>query len=425
MFRGNPTRTFYGTGPVATDPEPLWRYPDNPMCGFSAVGGEDKYWCGTGWTGQPVIWERPDGITELIFGAYDKQVHFVNAADGTPTRNPFLIGDIIKGSVVLDPDGYALLYVGSRADRYSIIALDREDPVEIWSLASNSVKGKWNNDWDSSPIIIDDYLLEGGENSWWFAVKLNRSVGDDGLVAIDPEIAFSMPVWTDELVAKVGSQHSIESSTVMSGGVAYVGTGAGRIIGIDIPSIAMGDPELVFDFWVGDDVDATIVTDAAGALYVASEIDLATSRGTELGQLMKLDPALDPTLVWSIPIPGSGARAGGVWATPALENDVLYVATNTGNLLAVDTRTGAILDTDTIGGHAWSSPNIVDKTLIVAINCESVPALRAYDLTTPGELVQIWEMPTGTGCIESTPVIWNGRMYVGSRDGFFYAFGDQ
>jgi hypothetical protein len=36
-----------------------------------------------------------------------------------------------------------------------------------------------------------------------------------------------------------------------------------------------------------------------------------------------------------------------------------------------------------------------------------------------------WEIPVATGCLESTPAAWNGRMYVGSRDGYFYAIGDR
>jgi outer membrane protein assembly factor BamB len=34
----------------------------------------------------------------------------------------------------------------------------------------------------------------------------------------------------------------------------------------------------------------------------------------------------------------------------------------------------------------------------------------------------MWDTVVGTGaCVESTPAVWHGRMYVGSRDGFFYA----
>jgi PQQ-like domain len=28
------------------------------------------------------------------------------------------------------------------------------------------------------------------------------------------------------------------------------------------------------------------------------------------------------------------------------------------------------------------------------------------------------------GCIESTPAVWKGRIYVGARGGKFYAIGD-
>ncbi len=79
------------------------------MCGSSSVGGVSSQWCGSGWTGQPVVWERPDGITEVIFGAYDKAVHFLDADTGEELRPSFLTGDIIKGSVTLDPDGFPLL----------------------------------------------------------------------------------------------------------------------------------------------------------------------------------------------------------------------------------------------------------------------------------------------------------------------------
>ncbi|MBU1866183.1 MAG: hypothetical protein KKE89_07180, partial [Actinobacteria bacterium] len=72
-FRGNPTNTYYGTGPIPDTPATLWRYPDAPMCSQSTDLGTTSTWCGNGWTGQPVVWERPDGVTEMIFGAYDRR----------------------------------------------------------------------------------------------------------------------------------------------------------------------------------------------------------------------------------------------------------------------------------------------------------------------------------------------------------------
>ncbi len=426
MFRGNPTRTWYGAGPIPTNMQVLWRFPDAAMCGNSPVGGENITWCGSGWTGQPVVWEREDGVTEVIFGAYDKAIHFVDADTGERTRPDFDMGDIIKGSVTLDPDGFPLLYSGSRDPRFKIIALDRDQPVELWGLAADGVPGMWNNDWDSNPVVVDDMLYQGGENSWWYAIKLNRDYDEDGNVTVDPEIVFDMPAFTDQLVAAVGRQQSVESSTAVFEDRAYFSNSAGRIVGVDVSDLPDGDASVVLDYWVGDDVDATIVVDGAGDLYVSAEMDLQTSRAAEVGQLVKLDPDNpDDPVVWGVEVPARGGVPGGLWATQALHGDVLYAATNPGELLAVDTASGDVLWRDEIGAHAWSSPVVADDRLLVAVNCETVPALRVYDIADAASPTLLTEAPFSAGCIESTPAVWKGRVFVGSRDGFFYAVGER
>lgn len=423
MFRGNPTRTFYGTGPLPiTAPEVLWRYPNSPMCGTSVVGGESSVWCGTGWTGQPAVWDRPDGVTEVVFGAYDKAVHFVDAETGEPTREPFMTGDIIKGSVTVDPDGFPLLYTGSRDNKLRILALDREPVVELWSMDANEVQGIWNNDWDGNPVVVDDMLYVGGENGWFFAIRLHRQ-RVTGEVTVDPEVVFAMPGWNDELVARVGPNVSIESSVVVIDRVVYFANSGGRIVGVDMDLVDAGveDP-VVFDYWAGDDIDATMVADADGMLYVAVELERFTARSDELGQLISLDPSRpDDPYRWGVPVPGVGGSDGGIWATPAVTGGMVYVPTHTGRLLAVDSATGALVWEDTVGFHAWSSPAVVDGRLLVA-TCDP-PGLRSYALTNPRQPLLEWTIAAADGCIESTPAVWKGRIYVGSRDGFLRAYG--
>ncbi len=424
MFRGNPTRTYYGTGPFPPSaPAEVWRFPEeDPLCGRSTVAGETTLWCGTGWTGQPAIWERPDGVTELVFGAYDKAVHFLDAATGTPTRPPFPVGDIIKGSVTIDPDGHPLVYTGSRDDKLRIIALDRPEPTELWSLDAAAVPGIWNNDWDANPVIVDDVMYEGGENGWFFAILLNRTFDDDGLVAVDPEVLVQMPGWTDELIAEVGQNVSIESSVAVFDDRAYFTNSGGRVVGVDIARIHTGEAPIVFDFWAGDDIDASPVVDADGMLYIAVEAERGTARSEEVGQLLKLDPyAADDPLIWSVPVPPVGSGDGGIWATPALAFGYVYVPTHTGQLLVVDAATGAVTFEDEVGPHTWSSPVVIEDMLLVA-PCESAE-LRAYSLARPDVPTPVWDLtPAAGGCIESTPVVWNGRIYVGSRDGFMRAY---
>ena len=158
-------------------------------------------------------------------------------------------------------------------------------------------------------------------------------------------------------------------------------------------------------------------------LYIAIEQERFNARSAQVGQLIKLDPSQpDDPLLWGVEVPGLNGGDGGIWATPALSNGFLYVPTHSGRLLAVDTSSGNLTWEDDLGPHAWSSAVIVDNTLIVA-TCES-PEIRAYELSDPAHPAPLWvvEDPSG-GCIESTPAVWDGRLYVGSRDGFFRAYG--
>ena len=48
-------------------------------------------------------------------------------------------GDLIKGTPTIDPEGYPLVYAGSRDDLLRVIALDRPGVAEVlWSLDSES-----------------------------------------------------------------------------------------------------------------------------------------------------------------------------------------------------------------------------------------------------------------------------------------------
>ena len=425
MFRGNPTRTNYGTGPISSDPAQAWQYPDSAMCSLSSAGGETKQWCGMGWTGQPVVHERSDGKTEVIFGAYDRAVHFVDGDTGENLRPPYVTGDIIKGSVTLDPDGYPLLYFGSRDNKLRILALDRDQPEELWSIDASAVRGIWNNDWDSNPVVIDDILYEGGENGWFFAFQLHRQMDSDGLVMVDPVTVFSMAGYDQNLIAKSGRNVSIEASVVAFEERIYFANSGGRVVGLDVSNIRDGEAPIVFDYYAGGDIDATMVVDQDGFLYVSIEHEPSQmnstelARNTEVGQLVKLDPyADDDPRLWGIDLT-EGFVDAGLWSTPALYGRTLYVNTQAGELIVVDADTGEIVWSDPVGFHSWSSPVVIDDTLVVA-TCSG--ELRGYSLEDPHAPALLWALNLGGACLEATPAVWNGTIYIGSRDGFIRAF---
>jgi len=424
-FRGNASRSAYGTGPMPRQPGVLWQFPDRKMCSKSVVGAESSEWCGTGWTGQPAVVERK-GRTWVIFGAYDGAVHFLDAATGRRLLPDFKTGDLVKGSVTVDPDGYPLVYFGSRDNAFRALAIDRAVPTELWRLDAEAVSPTlWNDDWDGSALVSDGYLFEGGENSQFHAVRLNRSYGPDGRVAVDPVLAFNAPGWDAELLADLDDYDvSIEGSVALAGEVAWFANSGGLVQGWDVSALATGaSPTRVFRFWMGDDVDATVVVDDEGKLYVAAEWERRTARARQVGQIVKLDPERPNPVVWSVAdqVPDKAGVAG-VWATPALWDDLVIVATNGGRLLGIDRARGRVRWTKNLPGPLWQSPVVVDGVLLQG-DCHGV--LHAYDLAdTAVDPPELWTV-TLPGCIESTPAVWNGRIYVGTREGHFYAIADR
>ncbi|GIR38409.1 MAG: hypothetical protein CM15mP49_37940 [Actinomycetota bacterium] len=193
-----------------------------------------------------------DGITWTIFGALDGAIHFLDADTGNQLLKPLQTDDIIKGSVTVDPDGFRLYTPVEEMTYFG--SCDRQgEPLVLWSLDSDTVEGSvWNNDWDGAPLVINDYLFIGGENSVFHIIKLNRSYDEDGFVMAEPELVFAVPGYDDDLINTVGSNVSIEGSVAISGDTAYFANSGGLVQGWDLSLLSVGeDPVRNFRYWVG------------------------------------------------------------------------------------------------------------------------------------------------------------------------------
>jgi outer membrane protein assembly factor BamB len=358
-----------------------------------------------------------------VFGAYDGAIHFLDAATGRRLLPDFRTGDIIKGSVTVDPDGYPLVYSGSRDNYFRILAIDRGRPTELWRLSAYAVSPTiWNNDWDGSALVIDDYLFEGGENGQFHIVKLNRGYDRNGKVTVNPKLVFHAPGWDGRLLRDVGDQNvSVENSVAVWGNMVYFANSGGLVQGWDITDLDSGrTPRRVFRYWTGDDTDASVVVDEAGALYVGVEYERGTPRSRTVGQILKLDPTRrgDPR-VWGLH--DRGTRPAGVWGTPALHRDIAIFDTTGGDVLGVDRATGAERWRFHLpGGETWQSPVVVDGVLLIG---DCTGDLHAYDVAdTTVAPKRMWSLKVG-GCVESTPAVWKGTIYVGTRAGAIHAIG--
>ncbi|MEZ4814381.1 MAG: PQQ-binding-like beta-propeller repeat protein [Bdellovibrionota bacterium] len=464
QFRGNPTRSCSGLGPIPTDLEIQWRK------GSYSSFYYGKTWGGSGWTGQPAVWpslnsdEKIDSSYaalenaskyEVVVGTYDKKVHFFRWYDGVETRPAFPTGGIIKTSVTLDPDGFPLMYFGSTDDNLRILALDRSDNLvkgyeqpaakELWKFNASDVSGPLNGrsrDWDSTANIINDYWIQGGENGWILVFKLNRSYDEKGLVQVKPEKILEMPLFNKELVKKMGDVNSsIESSPAVYKNFLYVANSSGRVVGLDLSRIdaKTRTAPIVYDIWLGDDVDTSVVVDEEGMLYLGQEQErcnksyvAACKRQKEVGDIVKLDPSKvgDDSIVWRFStkekLGVSYNSDGGIFATLSMYKGFVYTTTHSGHLVALDKKTGEMTFSDNkIGYHAWGSSVVSEGRLLVPT---TVPGgFRIYDLVEDPahpKLIDVYKLPT-EGAIESTPLVFGGRIVVGSRDGYIYSFGGK
>jgi hypothetical protein len=64
---------------------------------------------------------------------------------------------------------------------------------------------------------------------------------------------------------------------------------------------------------------------------------------------------------------------------------------------------------------------IIGDTLVQG-DCQGY--LHGFDISdTSVAPVELWSAVVG-GCIESTPVVWDGRIWVGTRGGYFHMLAD-
>ena len=154
----------------------------------------------------------------------------------------------------------------------------------------------------------------------------------------------------------------------------------------------------------------------------------ASQRAKAVGQLIKLDPRKtgegENPIVWSQPVTILRNGEAGVWATPTLYKDMVYVSTHNGALLGLDRQTGAIVWRKDLSYHDWASCSVVDQTLLVG---DTNGIIHAWDVrNTRIDPPVVWSFQVlSKSALESTLAVWKGKIYLGSRDGYFYCFGDQ
>lgn len=442
-FRGNHYRdsASYGTRTVTEKKlEIVWTQE------LGAISAEGSYWPGTGWTGQPLIVRWPEtekrimninpemkakDLKEVIYPAMDGNIYFLDLETGKPTREKINVGFTMKGTGVVDPRGYPLLYVGMSLNENNTNKTITEFKYMMFSLIDQkllySIFGRdpmafreWGA-FDSSAIVdrLTDTLVQVGENGLIYRVKLNTNYNPEaGSIAISPQIT------KFRYEDSQNPEQGIENSAAFYKNYMYFCDNGGTFMCLDLNTMK---PK--WTYHVGDDTDTTTVieeTPEGVFLYTANEIDKRSQNNpnsTAPCNIRKFN-AITGELIWQRDYECYYQYYinGGSLGTPILGKDdisdlVIFPicftgSTTDGKMVALDKKTGEEVWSRHLSAYSWSSPVdfLSSDGKTYAIFCDFAGNMHLFDPRTGKDLDVI---SLGKN-IESSPAIYDDMIVVGS-----------
>lgn len=441
-FRGNNYRdnASFGTRTVSEKKlDIVWE-----KTGLGAISAHNSYWPGTGWTGQPLLVHWPEDVrklmninaemkskdlVEVIYPTLDGNIYFLDLETGKPTRNKIQIGYPIKGTAMVDPRGYPVLYTGMGINenngkfteyKYRIInLLNQKELYSIFGRDQVAFRGWGAND---ASALLDgktDTLLDVAENGLVYKVKLNTKFDKaSGSLTMAPQLT------KYRYRSPFNDEQGIENSPAVYKNFMYFCDNGGTLQCLDLNTMK---PVWIYD--TKDDTDATIVieeTDEGVFLYTANQVDKRGENGKATVadcNIRKLN-ALTGELVWQkdYQCVYNYYINGGALGTPVLGKDdisnmvifnICFTGSNSdGTMVALDKKTGEEIWKKKLASYSWCSPldfkSADGKTWMVytdfAGNMHLVDPMNGKTMDT---------ISLGQN-VESSPAIYNDTIVVGS-----------
>jgi len=469
-FRGSSYRNAPSWGFSQSNEEKLEQVWEITGIGERASGDDSFVWKGTGWTGQPLIVEWPYDVRkwmnlypekaskqvlrEVIVAALDGSVYFFDLDDGSVTRPSIYIGATVKGTPTVDPRGYPLLYLGQGDEN----ADDKTMGFWIYSLLdgrrlffqngadSRSNRPSWGCA-DASPIIsaASDTLLYPCENGLLYIYKLNTYFDiNTGMLSVTPET--ENYAYSYLASGQSGANVGIESSITTYHHYAYWVDNNGQLVCLDLMTMQM--------LWMkklGDQTDTTTVIEEEGQsvyLYIATRVETQrTDTDSYIGAAYtyKIN-ALTGEIVWQTSFPsfsGKESGPGGAFGTAivgkfGISDLVIFsycrtISENEGSqIVAYNKNTGEKAWEYSMSAVSWSSPldvyREIDKKAYILMS-DSLGQIHLVDAQT-GVRLDYLQLVSKKGTeeesksgltIESSPVVFEGRLVVGTRSGSVFA----
>lgn len=433
-FRGNHERNISSRGNVVGTPVRLeldWKFTtdyDDTESQYGIWGG------GTGWTGQPLVvkWSEEqkkrlgiqnqdfimnENALEVIIGSLCGNIYFLDFNTGDSTRSCLKIEGPIKGTPSVDPRKNGLLYVGQgiqRNGKFGAYIFDMFTGREIQFIPGydRTAYIGWGA-FDSNPLIDHQTgtAFWPAENGQIYTVHSDKN---------KVPYVFRKYRYKTEITRRNG----IESSMAAIDNYGFYADNDGNLVCIDLITM---EPQWHTNNY--DDTDASIVLDKElnqTFLYVGNEVD---KRGdSALSSLRKIN-AVNGKEVWNVnrscfgyPVMNK-TNSGGMLATPIVgkknSNDLvigLFSRVNKqhkGELVAIDKHTGKERYQFKMDAYSWASPvDFYDEKGNMYLFFTDVWGTLYLLEGATGKL--IYKEKIGS-TIESTPIIVNDRIIVGTR----------
>ncbi len=353
---------------------------------FKTTGFSKTWGTGSGWTGQPLIvhWTKEQkqlmkldkifvedpNFTEVIFGSLDGKVYFVNLANGKETRTAIDVGNPIKGTLSIHSTGLPILYVGNGIPDKKPFGLRLYSLIDKKEIYFTTDHPKAWNAFDSSALFIpeEDKLVVGGENGYFYEIKLNSEL-KDGKLSIRP--------LERKIRLLAGVESSVSRAQIADRYYYFCSDNKGNFYKIDEKAF-----KVTWRLALGDDTDATpvLANEKLGKekilmAYVGTEVDRQGKFGKS--RFYKLDLQHEK-IIWqkafsaSSAGEGIGKSDGGIIAPAVLgmgetENQV-YFGVNRwrskegGSVVSLDRKTGKTLWVKDLNTRFWSGmTSVVDE----------------------------------------------------------------
>ncbi len=446
-FRGDNLRrnAAFGTCEAAEGSfEQVWKF---DLGGLRTEESGTLY--GVGWNCQPAVvkWAREvrqampiydeyrntPALREVIFGAHDGKVHFLDLASGNATRDPIEIGFPLRGSVSVYPSVPPVIGFGQAVSKMPAgtgeIGFFLYDLITMRSLlfingrrSADQVQYSANGAFDSSALFTrePDALVVAGENGLLYTVEMNaeaRLEGEGAGVSIDPRTVYMTSLAADERENRT----AVEGAVSMWGRYVYMGDAWGIVRCVDTDTMLT-----VWTYDNGDNTDAAMAldpTDRGVDLYTGNTTYARLSK-TKKVSIHRLN-ALTGEEIWTYEIDcvkNTSLDVAGCKASPVVGekglSDYVYFTVNQvrgGGAVLLCLRKDD-------GSEVWrkemaesvSSPAAIYSEFGDGkiIQCDSRGNIFLLDGLTGEELGHA----SVNGTIESSPVVYRDCLLVGTSD---------